>query len=114
MIIGFHARIFAILSLIPNRRAQRDPENSLKHCVVADGDRKELVMKKFICSLAVIISVILLFPLRGQMKDGGSVEYRAILYRVVDVHRISEDPEKEFDEGIIVEIFGFEVFNNVE
>lgn len=71
-------------------------------------------MKRFICALAVIVSMLLLFPIRGQMKDGGSVEYRAILYRVVDVHRISDDPDKEFDEGIIVEILGFEVFNNVE
>ena len=45
MIGGFHARIFAIWSLIPNRRAQRDPENSLTICAVADGDKMESIMK---------------------------------------------------------------------
>ena len=77
-------------------------------------------MKKLIIVVCVLILVVLLFPIRLQMNDGGTVEYKAILYSVYDVHRIkpadgpNEDGtiETEYIDGIIVEIFGKEVFNN--
>ena len=39
---GFHAKVFAIWSLIPNRRAERDFENSLTIYAVAYGDGMEI------------------------------------------------------------------------
>lgn len=73
--------------------------------------------KKIIMIIVIIIAAVLLFPLPMQLNDGGTVEYWAILYKVSDVHsiKLSEiDTEIEFNEGIIVEILGFEVFNNVK
>lgn len=66
--------------------------------------------------IAVILAVLLLFPVPIRMKDGGSVEYKATLYSVTDVHRASGDPhsDKEFLEGIIIEVFGVEIYNNVQ
>ncbi len=58
--------------------------------------------------------MILLIPFPAKLKDGGTVHYDAILYDVYDVHRISIEEDKDFDEGIIVEILGYEVFNNVK
>ena len=54
------------------------------------------------------------------MKDGGSVEYRAVLYTVYDMHQIyhvfdsatGEILEDGYTVGIIVKILGVEVFNN--
>ena len=50
------------------------------------------------------------------MKDGGTKAYRSAIYTVYDVHRIvaSEDEivDYEYIEGIIIEVFGVEVFNN--
>ncbi|MBQ7391832.1 MAG: hypothetical protein IJV73_04025 [Clostridia bacterium] len=71
-------------------------------------------MKKVIAVICVLVALLLLFPIRQQMKDGGTVVYNAILYDVYDVHRISIEEGKDFDEGIIVEILGYEVFNNVK
>ena len=71
-------------------------------------------MKKAIVILLVLVAFILLFPVRMQVKDGGSVHYTAALYQVKDVNQFSDQEGKDFDEGIIIEILGFEVFNNVK
>lgn len=65
--------------------------------------------------ICVILALILLIPIPLAVTDGGSTVYHAILYSVTDVHRLAPvGAEKEFEEGIIVEILGFEVFNNVK
>lgn len=73
--------------------------------------------KKLIILICVLIAVILLYPIKYQLKDGGTVVYKAILYTVSDVHSIADLEEYEkgklFNEGIIVKILGIEVFNNV-
>ena len=75
-------------------------------------------MKKKVIIVLCVLVAILLFPVPLKKKDGGTVEYRALAYSVSDVHCIAdlEDHEngKSFYEGIIVEIFGVEVFNNVK
>ena len=71
-------------------------------------------MKKVIVILLVLVAFVLLFPIREQAKDGGTVLYNAILYDVYDVHRISSEEGKDFDEGIVVKILGYEIFNNVK
>lgn len=74
--------------------------------------------KKIIIAAIIIITFVLLFPVKSQLKDGGTVEYRALLYKISKVHRLVliEDMEKkkQYDDGIIIEILGVEVFNNVQ
>ncbi len=73
-------------------------------------------MKKLLAGICIVLALLLLIPVPVRMKDGGSVEYKAMLYSVTDVHRINPDinSSAQFIEGTIVEIFGVEVFNNVE
>lgn len=77
--------------------------------------------KKMLIVLIIAITLILVFPIRLQLKDGGTVEYKALLYKVSKVHKLilieemeKEGKVKEYDDGIVIEILGFEVFNNVE
>lgn len=72
--------------------------------------------KKVIAGLCILLTIILLLPTTRHYKDGGTVEYHAILYSIKNVHQINPDLESEqaYLEGIIIEILGFEVFNNVE
>ena len=72
--------------------------------------------KKFIIGICILLAVILLTPVRMQMKDGGTVVYQAVLYRVEDVHRITPEgtSDKDYIEGTIVKILGMEVYNDVE
>lgn len=74
--------------------------------------------KKVIILSIVIILLFLLFPIRYQYRDGGTVEYKALVYKVSKVHSLTSIDEmkngKEFNEGIIIEILGFEIYNNVK
>ena len=69
-------------------------------------------MKKFILALIIIVLLICLVPFRAQFKDGGSVHYNAILYDVYDVHSGPINSEWDYIEGVIIEIFGIQVYNN--
>ena len=79
-------------------------------------------MKKKVIVVSIIaILLILLFPIRSQLKDGGTVEYKALVYKVSKVKRLIsiEEMEQErkikpVDQGIVIEILGFEIFNNVK
>ena len=73
-------------------------------------------MKKLLVGICIVLALVLLIPVPIRMKDGGSVEYKAMLYSVTDVHRINPDINSsvQFIEGTIIEIFGMEVYNNVE
>ena len=76
--------------------------------------------KVIIISIAIIL-LVLLFPIRSQLKDGGTVEYKALVYKASKVKRLisieemeQEGKIKEYDHGIIIEILGFEIYNNVK
>lgn len=62
----------------------------------------------------ILLGFILLLPIPLRYKDGGTVEYRALLYSVYDVHRLAIEPVDGYDDGIIVEVLGFEVYNSVD
>ena len=77
--------------------------------------------KKVIIILVAIILLVLLFPIRNQLKDGGTVEYKALVYKVSKVKKLISKEEmeregkiKEYNHGIIIEILGFEIYNNVK
>ena len=63
--------------------------------------------------LGILLALILLIPIPMRMKDGGSVEYRAILYKVVDVRRIDAQSPDGYIDGTIVEVLGMEVYRDV-
>ena len=69
---------------------------------------------KSLVVLIIVILFILLIPIPMYLNDGGTVEYKAILYKISNVHRLTGDLEKEYEDGTIIEILGFEVFNNVK
>ena len=68
-------------------------------------------MKKKVIILICVILVIMLIPVRLQLKDGGTVEYKSILYKVSKVHRLIDNG---YDIGTEIRILGFKVFDNVE
>ena len=77
--------------------------------------------KKLLIAVIIGFSIILVFPTKNQLKDGGTVEYQSLVYKISKVKRLisEEQAEKEgkvknYDRGIIIEILGFEIFNNVK
>ena len=72
--------------------------------------------KRVLVGICILLAIVLLIPIPMRLKDGGTVVYNAILYRVEDVHRIDPEATSEDDylEGTIVKILGIEVYNDVE
>ena len=72
--------------------------------------------KKVLIGFIIIVLVILLFPRRNALNDGGTIEYKAVVYKVSKVHRYKIDGKynNNFENGIIIELFGKEIYNNVE
>lgn len=71
--------------------------------------------KKFLIGAIIVIVLIMLIPRKEYLEDGGSVEYKAVLYSVTDVKEIGGDGiEDEYQEGIRVKILGIKVFDNVK
>lgn len=76
--------------------------------------------KKVIIISVVIILVVLLFPIRNQLKDGGS-QYKSLTYEITKVHSLMPEEEAEktrkvkpYNDGYVIKILGFEIYNNVE
>lgn len=72
--------------------------------------------KKVITGVCVLLAILLLIPIPMRLKDGGTVVYNAVLYRVEDVHRLGPDAASAegYLEGTVVKILGMEVYNDVE
>ncbi len=63
--------------------------------------------------VSFLLAAVLLIPIPMHMKDGGSVEYRAILYKIVDMHRIDPQSPDGYIDGTVVEVLGMEVYRDV-
>lgn len=71
-------------------------------------------MKKTIIITVVVIILFLTIPSASHLKDGGTVEYNALIYNVTKVKRLNSDSKTGYDEGIIIKLFGNIIYNNVE
>ena len=70
--------------------------------------------KKVLIFGVIIVLLVLLIPIPHRLKDGGTVVYKAIIYKVLKVHRLDENSETGYRDGLIVEILGFKDYNNVK
>lgn len=72
-------------------------------------------MKKIIIiTICVLLAIVLLVPIPLRLKDGGTVVYQAVLYRVEDVHRLDHNSEDGYIDGIVISVLGFEVYSSIE
>lgn len=77
--------------------------------------------KKVVAIVTALTLVILLFPIRMNLKDGGSVQYKSLTYSITKVHSLISEEEaikqgkvKPYDDGFVVRILGIKVFDNVK
>ena len=69
--------------------------------------------KKLIIVSIIIIALILLIPIPMKLQDGGSIEFKAILYKITKYHRLSSiEEDVKYIDGIAIEILGKEIYNN--
>lgn len=71
--------------------------------------------KKILIIVIIVLLVMLLFPIPMKLNDGGSIEFKALLYSVTKYHKLaSENSDKEYINGIGIKILGKEVYNSTE
>ena len=74
-------------------------------------------MGKKVFTITLIIFILLfIIPVPMRLKDGGTVVYRSLIYKISDVHKINPDitSDKPYIEGIIIEILGAEIINTTD
>ena len=64
--------------------------------------------------IIVLLLLILFVPIPFHLKDGGTVEYRALTYQISNVHKLNHNAKDGYDTGIIIKIFGIKLFDNVK
>ena len=70
--------------------------------------------KKIAICIAILLAVILLFPIPLHLKDGGTVVYQAVLYQIERVHQLALESTDGYEEGTVVRILGVEIYHDVE
>lgn len=70
--------------------------------------------KKIIIGIVIAVILVLLMPIPMRLKDGGSIEFKAILYTVTKYHKIDFDSEKGYIDGIGIKILGKEIYNSTK
>ena len=70
--------------------------------------------KKIMIAISILLAIVLLCPIPMRLKDGGTVRYQSLLYSISDVHRLAPSVESGYEEGLIIEILGMQVFHNVK
>ena len=68
--------------------------------------------KSFMVIAIIVVFVILLTPVRMNLKDGGSVRYKSIVYEVTKIHQLAADVDgvKPYIDGSEIKILGMTVY----
>lgn len=68
--------------------------------------------KKLATFLVISIIVVLLFPIRMNLKDGGSVRYKSLVYEITKIHQFSPDLDgvKPYVVGLEINFFGMTIY----
>ena len=69
--------------------------------------------KKLVAVIAIIVVLlILLTPIRMNLKDGGSVRYKSLVYEVTKIHQFAPDADgvKPYIDGFEVKLLGMTVY----
>lgn len=56
--------------------------------------------------------MILLTPIRMNIKDGGSVSYKSLVYEITKIHQLAPDANdvKPYIDGLEIKILGITVY----
>lgn len=71
-------------------------------------------MKKKRLIIGIIILSLTIIPIPFKLKDGGTTEYKAILYTITKLHRLSPNSKTGYEDGLKVKILGIQVYNEIK
>ncbi len=62
--------------------------------------------KKRIIIILIVVFILMLIPIPVRLKDGGSIEYKALLYKYTKIHRLNEKSMTGYEDGWELSILG--------
>ena len=65
--------------------------------------------KNIILIVAIAIFILMLIPIPVRLKDGSSVEYKAVLYKYTKIHSLNEKSSTGYEDGWELSILGIRV-----
>ena len=65
--------------------------------------------KKIIIIVSIVVFALMLIPIPNRLKDGGSVEYKAVLYQYTKIHSLNEYSVTGYADGWELYILGIRV-----
>ena len=70
--------------------------------------------KKIIIIVTIVVFILMLIPIPNRLKDGGSVEYNAVLYQYTKIHRLSERSSTGYEDGWELKILGIKIGGKID
>ena len=70
-------------------------------------------MKKMYIILAVIALITLIIPIPKTLDNNGSVEFKALIYKVTKLRKYNENAISSYNNELTVEIFGMKVYEKI-
>ncbi len=71
-------------------------------------------MKRMLLIVLGVIIICCLIPQKFVYYDGGTIEYRAIAYTIIDYHTLPPTPALEPTTGKLIKIFGIKIYDSVK
>lgn len=66
--------------------------------------------RKLIIGIIICIFIVLLFPIRVPLKDGGTIIYKSLIYKITKYHRLDNAYEHGYLEGIEIRVLGIPIY----
>ena len=68
--------------------------------------------KSFVVIAIIVVLVILLIPVRMNLKDGGSVRYKSLVYEVTKIHQFAPEADgvKPYIDGFEIKMLGITIY----
>ena len=70
--------------------------------------------KKRIIIILIVVFILMLIPIPVRLKDGGSIEYKALLYKYTKIHRLNEKSMTGYEDGWELSILGIRVAGSID
>ncbi|HBA37724.1 MAG TPA: hypothetical protein DCY94_03290 [Firmicutes bacterium] len=67
--------------------------------------------RKPLLIIILTIMLIAMIPIPQHLKDGGSIEYKALIYRITKYRRLNDS---SIEKGISIDILGMKVYDSMQ
>lgn len=63
--------------------------------------------------IIICLLIVILFPVRVPLKDGGTIIYKSLIYKITNYHRLDDAYEHGYLEGIEIQVLGIPIYKNI-